>query len=388
MINGNNIPAALRGSITSINYTNGIEGADRVEIGLANPDLHWLDHPLLQMDNSLALSIGYAPGPLEEVFVGEITGMNASFPGGGIPTLTVAAHDFLQRLTTGSKERSFKIGVPCIGDFPIPDPLVSVLVSAGNGLLPAIDPIGGALSFLTFLISYLVDPLEAKKAMRVQKGQSDYDFLSMISKENGWEMYIDHSQEPRGRVLKFKFMASDLTPEVSLQWGHSLMDFTPRITNVGQIAGVSTCVWIPSVKLEFTIVLAWDYDRAAFDLKVFPGDNNLELLLGSATAQQTLNITAASLANAPKQILSELLPRLNNRLTGSGSTIGNPNIKAGKVINLEGLGDQFSGLYRVTMANHSFDSGGYRTSFEVRKEVWFGSVPVPKGTDGLARLQV
>jgi hypothetical protein len=42
---------------------------------------------------------------------------------------------------------------------------------------------------------------------------------------------------------------------------------------------------------------------------------------------------------------------------------------------LEGLGQQFGGLYRVTSATHNIDGGGYRTSFEVRKEVWFGSIP-------------
>ena len=79
-----------------------------------------------------------------------------------------------------------------------------------------------------------------------------------------------------------------------------------------------------------------------------------------------------------------MLPRLNNRLTGSGSTIGDPRIKASRVINLDGLGDQFSGLYRITSATHTFDSGGYRTSFQARKEVWFGSIPMPKGAGGLA----
>ncbi len=43
---------------------------------------------------------------------------------------------------------------------------------------------------------------------------------------------------------------------------------------------------------------------------------------------------------------------------------------------LEGVGEQFGGLYRVTSATHTIDGGGYRTSFEVRKEIWFGSIPL------------
>ena len=56
------------------------------------------------------------------------------------------------------------------------------------------------------------------------------------------------------------------------------------------------------------------------------------------------------------------------------------------MINLEGLGDQFSGNYRVTTATHTIDSAGFKTAFDVRKEIWFGSVPIPKGVGGLARL--
>ena len=38
-IDGDAIPAALRASIVSVSYTDGIEGADRVEVTLANPSL-------------------------------------------------------------------------------------------------------------------------------------------------------------------------------------------------------------------------------------------------------------------------------------------------------------------------------------------------------------
>lgn len=385
-INGENVPPALRASVTRVTYQDGIEGADRVEITLANEGLQWLDHPLLQADNGVSLAIGYAPDPPEEVFVGEITGVTAAFPNGGIPTLTVTAHDFLQRLTKGSKDRAFALSLPCIGKFPLPDPLVASLVGFTNLLIPVVDPAGAALSFLTLLVSYAIDPLQAKNAIRFQQGQSDFDFLSGLAKENGWEMYIDHTMEPRGYVLKFQFLVQDYAPSVTLKWGESLSEFTPRVSTIGQVAGISTRIWIASIKLEIVIVLSWDFDRAAFDLMVYPGLGSLDELLGDR-AQSVVKIDAIGPATAPKKILSELLPRLNNRLTGSGSTIGDPRIRASKVVNFEGLGEQFSGLYRVTSATHTIDSGGYRTQFDVRKEVWFGSIPVPKGASGLVRVQ-
>jgi uncharacterized protein len=384
-IGGDRIPPDLRACVMRVNYTDGIEGADRVEVTLSNDRLQWLDHPLLQVDTSFALRIGYVPGPLEEVFVGEITGINVSFPNSGVPTVTIIAHDFLQRLTHGTKDREFAISLPCIGKFPLPDPLVADLVAFTNLLIPMVDPAGAALSFLTLLIAYAVDPIEAKKGIRIQQKQSDFDFLAGLAKENGWEMYIDHTVAPRGRVLKFQFLIQDYSPSVNLKWGQSLIEFTPKISTVGQVGGVSARVWIPSIQIEVVIVLSWDFDRAAFDLMIFPnlpGD-----VPGVGGSQGVLKIEAISPVTAPKAILSELLPRLNNRLTASGSTIGDPRIKASKVINFDGLGSQFGGLYRVTQATHTIDSGGYRTQFDARKEVWFGSIPVPTGASGLLRVQ-
>jgi hypothetical protein len=139
--------------------------------------------------------------------------------------------------------------------------------------------------------------------------------------------------------------------------------------------------------MEFVIVLSWDYDRAAFDLMVYPGLGSLDELMGSTKAQSVLKIEANGPATAPKKILGELLPRLNNRLTASGSTIGNPSIKATRVVNFDGVGEQYGGLYRITSATHTIDSSGYRTQFDARKEVWFGSIPIPKGAGGLVRVQ-
>ena len=86
------------------------------------------------------------------------------------------------------------------------------------------------LAFLTLLITYAIDPLEAKKSIRIQQGQNDFDFLSALAKENGWEMFIDHSLEPHGYVLRFNFLIQDYAPSLSLDWGSSLLEFTPKLT--------------------------------------------------------------------------------------------------------------------------------------------------------------
>jgi hypothetical protein len=189
-----------------------------------------------------------------------------------------------------------------------------------------------------------------------------------------------------GYVLRFQSFVQDYSPSLTLKWGQSLMEFTPRLTTVGDIFAVSARVWISALKTDFVIVVGWDFDRAAFNLAIHPRVGELGTLLGNK-ASKTISIKPTSFPTSVQEILGELLPRLNNRLTGSGSTIGDPRIKASRVINLEGLGDQFGGLYRITQATHTFDSSGYRTSFQARKEVWFGSIPLPKSVGGLLRVQ-
>src|SRR6266496_279401 len=377
-IDGDSLPAALRGSIVSLSYQNGIEGSDSVDLTVANQDLRWLDHPLLQVDRSFRLFLGYAPDPLEEIFVGEITAVEPSFPNSGMPTIKVTAHDFLQRLTHGKVDRSFVLELPKIGLFPIPDALVASIVSGANLLIPDPDPIGGALSVLMTLATLAVVPDDAQRPVRVQQGVSDFDFLSTIAKENGWEMYIDHTLDPKGYFLRFQFLIQDYSPTLTLKWGESLMDFNPRLTTVGDVFGVSARIWIASLQTEFVIIVSWDYDRAAFNLSIYPSLGDLDAILGE-NAKKTLSIKPSGFPGSLREILSELLPRLNNRQTASGSCIGDTRIMAGRVINFDGLGDQFGGMYRVTSATHSFDSGGYKTSFKARKEVWFGSIPIPKG---------
>ncbi len=378
-LNGQPLPAALKASISSITYEDGMKGADRVEVSFANPSLRWLDHPLLSVDTPFSLSIGYAPDPLEEVFVGEITGVEPAFPSSGMPTLRVTAQDLLNRLSRGTRDRAFRIDIPSFANFPLPDAVVASIVSATNLLLPEPDPVGGALSAIMTLATYLSFPQESQRAVRHQEKETDFDFLSRIAQENGWEMFIDHTQSPKGRVLKFQFLIQQYTPSLTLKWGASLMEFTPRLTTVGDVSGVATRIWVDSLQTDFVIIVGWDFDRATFNLSVYPSVGaEIEDILPEKDKGKVLAGKGNSYVTAARYILSDLLPRLNNRLTGTGSCIGDPRIKASRVIRLDGLGDQFSGLYRITSATHTFDTGGYRTSFNARKEVWFGSIPLPK----------
>jgi hypothetical protein len=286
----------------------------------------------------------------------------------------------LNRLMVGTKDRAFRLSLPSIGNFALPDVAVTSIVAATNLLIPDPDPIGGALSVLLSIATYLTFPQFAQLAVRRQEGQSDFRFLTDVARENGWEVYIDHTLQPQGSVLRFQFLIQDYSPSVTLQWGSSLIDFTPRVTTIGDIFGVSARVWVDSIQR--------DYDRASFDLVIYPSlIGEIDDILGPEAKGKVLSIKPAGYVVAARDLLSELLPRLNNRLTTSGSAVGDPRIKASRVVRFNGVGDQFGGLYRITSATHTIDSGGYKTSFQARKEVWFGSIPLPTKGSSLLRVQ-
>ena len=402
--NDTSVPAALRASISSVSYQTSLEGADRVELSLANEGLRWLDHPLFALDNKLTLFLGYAPDPLDQVFVGQIVGQEASFPSGGMPTLTVVAQDRRNQLQNGNKARWFAIPVPTMGNFPIPDLAVASLISAENQLIPIFDPIGAALSVLLSgadilaLVKDKDNPDLRQKLIRHQMGESDFDFLKRLARENGWEMLIDHSGPNGGYKLQFFSPEDHLTPDVTLKYGQSLVEFRPRISTVGQIAAVSVTIWQSDIKMDFTITASWDWDRQALDLSISPGFGLPgSQAKASATPPSDSSSTAptmtlveepANVATAPRIILGKLIPQLNRRLTGSGTTIGDTRIRAGTVLRIESVGQSLGGLYRVTSATHALDTSGYHTNFEVCKEIWFGSIPAHEQGANLVNFSV
>jgi len=123
--------------------------------------------------------------------------------------------------------------------------------------------------------------------------------------------------------------------------------------------------------MTFSVVLGFDWDRMSLTLSIFPGIVPVGMQPGDYLIEEPL--TPASI---PRKLVSELIPKLNKRLTATGSVIGEPRLRAGNVLRIENAGEEFGGLYRAIAVTHTIDSGGFRTGFEARKEIWFGSIPL------------
>ena len=378
-INGDPVPAALRANVTSVRYEDGRNAADRVELGIANVDLQWLQEhirglgfrpyptgvrlgpitthvgggALFDMDNALELSMGYAGGPLEPMFEGNVTGIQASFPSGGLPTMTLVAHDRMERLSRGKYARGFGA---------IHDLVVAAILSAENLLIPQIDPavVGIAVGLAA------LDKMFSGTG-RKQKGQSDLEVMKSIADEYDADFWVE------GNTLYFaRFFPKSYTPALTLQWGQSLLEFSPRVSTAGAVVGVGLKVNLREIRLDFLISVYWDFDRETLGISVVPAAaaKGAKKRFGDQWTFMDRSIkSAADVGVSAVMLTRELRKRLNSRLTGSGSAVGDPRIRAGEMVRLEGMGPDFSGDYRVTSATHTIDAGGYRTSFEVAKEI-------------------
>ena len=378
-INGEPIPATLRANVTSVRYEDGTGAADRVEIGIANVDLRWLrahirglgsspfptsialgtGHAggtpggLFDIDNKLELAIGYAPGQLEHVFKGDITGVQATFPGGGMPTMTIVAHDYLHRLTEGKYSRGFG---------PLPDAVIAAILSAESFLLPAIDPTVLAGSTALAVVNYIF-----KRSGRKQKSQSDLDFLKEIAAAWDSDFWVEDDI-----LYLARFLPREFSPRLTMRWGESLIDFSPKVSTVGKIAAVAMRFTLREIPFSFYVAAFWDFDRETLGIKVAPGEaaSAVKALMGPThTIIDQPIASPADITNSAISIVRELRNKLNNRITGSGNAVGDPRLRAGAMIQLDQLGPDFSGNWRVASATHSIDTSGYRTAFTVRKEI-------------------
>jgi uncharacterized protein len=377
-VNGSDLPQAVRSAVTAVRYDDGIDAADRVEIDVANLNVGLLREHIrglgfqpfptgvrigpvgvspvpsgtFDIDNSLSLSMGYAPGPLMEMFRGEVTGLELDFPESGMPVMTLVAHDKLHRLTEGKYARSFSV---------IPDFVIAAILGAENLLLTFIDPEVAAASTAMTVLNAVFHGTATR-----QKGQTDLELLQEIADRFDADFWVEGDTLVLARFLK------SYEPSVTLTWGRSLLSFTPKMSTVGQVVGVGAKFTLRELPFDFLVSVVWDFDREALQVMVVPGAAAayVKSLIGPIQTLITRPVSSPTdLMDSVFMIVRDLRKKLNGRVTAKGVAVGDPQIRANSMIRIEGIGPDFSGDYRLASAKHIINDEGYRTQFEAFKEI-------------------
>ncbi|WP_445627009.1 VgrG-related protein [Nostoc sp. DSM 114167] len=277
------------------------------------------------LDNNFQEEVG------EFLIEGEITAMEVHFNEKSEADIIVRGYDISHRLHRGRYNRSFLNKT----DSDIVKQIVKeVGIKLGN-----IEATGEVHKYV------------------FQENQTNMEFLRERAARIGFELFITEE--------KLNFCKPKTQGALSLKWLVDINKFSTRVTSAEQISSVE--------------VRAWDYTQK----KLISGTAKKEKQitetgnrLGSSTSNAFSNLKSPKMIVVDKPVASKkqadtMAQALCDELGGEfvyadAKAEGNPEIRPGRVINLQGMGDRYSGKYYVTETRHFFSQRVYETYFSVR----------------------
>ena len=307
--------------------------------------------PNFEPGAKVALLFGYLEdGELPVVMEGEVVSIAPTFPASGAPTCRVRAlNAFLRRLQKTEVS----------GNYDGTDKEIVQKLCAENNVTvqwSAIEHEGEPHHRAEVEGTLLA---EIEKRAKTSYGLS----ITTLPPENG-----------TGDPILFLYAGTDLPtrkPVADLTWGRTLISFTPALSAAGQISSVVVRAGDPNAdggerRIEVT--------RTWADIGLRPsalgpaGHADIETAV-KGTREILKPDHVSSREDAMKAADGRLRELARQLITASGSTIGLPELRAGEVVTLTGLGARFDGRYSLTKATHTIGANGYTTSFDGRKQV-------------------
>jgi phage protein D len=335
---GRPLPKDVLHDVISVTYTDDLTQIDKFEIVVNNWDaatrtFKYSNGTTFLPGQRLELWMGYrGQDPLRRIATGEITLLRPAFPSAGQPTLTVSVLNVLHRFRTKQVTETYV------------DQTDSQIAKR----------IGGRLG-----VRVHTQPLQEKSyPYLVQDNQYDIVFLFERAHRIGYDLWVeqDQSGEP---VLHFE--PSDNLRKVTyeLAWGKSLVEFQPTLTTARQVGTVTVRAWDRRNKKMITATAK----RGELGSK---DDQGLEQAFGER--EDITSVVVADQGEAERIARDRLRDIAHEMIKATGSTVGLPDLRAGRVVRISGLGARFDGGYFLTGTRHSFSDAGYTTSFDCRKE--------------------
>lgn len=197
-----------------------------------------------------------------------------------------------------------------------------------------------------------------------QENQHDIDFLLYRARIRGYVVVLNEPSKlnPKKHVY---FGPTDTKQNVetyALEWGTSLIDFKPTLTTANQVKSVTVNGWDRHGKKKIT---------GTCDVNKLSENSDLNYLLVEQCDQReeiVVNRPVSTTAEAERMACDLLQSRHREMVKASGTTIGLPELRSGRRVEINGLGDRFSGTYFVTETTHTLNDSGYVTRFKARRE--------------------
>ncbi len=330
--------------ILSVSYKDSVQDIDSFEISINNWDaatraFKYSDLMLFDPGERVELAMGYR-GALRTMIKGEITSLRPSFPAGGGSTLAVSGLNVLHRFRNQQESRTYVNVTDSQVAQQIQDRL-KVTIKAPNA---SDEPI------FKFLI---------------QDNQYDIIFLMERARRIGYDIFAKES-DSGDTILEYVRSTNVHQPTYRLTYGKSLIEFSPELTTANQVGKVTVRGWDNVQKKPINFTATRDL-LATKGVGQRGGQDKIE-----KSVEQKAEIVATkpveSEAEARKLAIEILEGIAKDMVKATGSVPGLPDVRAGTVLQIDGLGDRFSGRYFVVSTTHAIGDSGYTTQFECRRE--------------------
>ena len=350
-VQGRSLDRLVIHDIIQVTYKDNIDEIDSFEISINNWDaenrrLKFSDSDLFNPGREVELQMGYfGRNRLRRILTGEITSLQPSFPAGGQPTLTIGGLNVLHRLRQAQRSQAYENKT---------DSEIAREIGGRLGVEVITDPTAAIL--------------EERYPYIFQDNKYDIIFLMGRARQCGYELLV-RELELGGSNLGVLYFGPSFGIKRStyrLTYGRSLIEFQPTLTTVNQVNEVVVRGWdnINKVKIEGTATRAQITTRGV-------GDRG-----GQQAIEQSFKQRKEVIANKPvnSQKEAETLARetlehiAKEMVNASGSTVGLPDLRAGCMVEIDGVGERFSGRYFIKSTTHTIGDGGYTTQFECRRE--------------------
>lgn len=280
----------------------------------------WADNSLFEVGKELEFAIsGTSDDSVQTIFKGEITAIEPEFDETSLATLCVRGYDKSHRLHLGRQTRAF---------LKQTDSAVAQKVAKECGVSVDADATSETFPYI------------------IQHNQTNMEFLRARAERIGYKVYFAD-----GKVCFKKAAPASSSAVAELVWGKDLLSFRPRVSAAHQPGKVKAQGWDPVKKEMIT------GEAPAPSASNQGGITKTSAATAGAFSAGDEVVThrfIASVADAKQIAISRSAMLRANYVQAEGTCLGNPKIMAGKVIDVKGIGKNFSGKYYVTVARHRY----------------------------------
>ena len=188
-----------------------------------------------------------------------------------------------------------------------------------------------------------------------QSAETDWELLTRLARDHGYRFYVDDNK------LHFREADSTEGSTVSLKWMDNLISFRPRVSGIQQVDTINVRSWDPKSKANVsgTASGGTSTSQSGVQRSTIATDSG-----GGTTLIADRAADTASEANGIAK--SALSGRADAFLEAEGLAFGDPDIRAGRKVKVEGVGTQLAGEYIVSASTHVYrGKTGYRTGFQI-----------------------